>query len=323
MGETLGTRFPICDSSIGGTDAPPRAIRRSTSAPRTAFTLVELLVVIAIIGILIAMLLPAVQAARESARMVQCENNIRQLGLAFVNYESAQKRFPFASTWRGATGQLDMTNINDSDNSTLYENWVIKILPQIEGKTLLTAFDLKKSIAGTASATNVKARTVPLSVMLCPTDPYNVNPFMGSASGQTSNMGDTWARGNYAANASLGYQYPQSRNAIGGIGIGGTTFDGGGWGNRYLRGVMGANISLGIRQIRDGTSKTVLVGEIRSGITPADSRGVWAMSGAARAPVGARLRHRRQRPQRPRSARRRCPRLHRRRAEALRQLGER
>ncbi len=265
----------------------PALCRRSATAPRNAFTLVELLVVIAIIGILIAMLLPAVQAARESARMVQCENNIRQLGLALVNYESAQKRFPFASTWRGATGQIDMTNINDSNNSTLYENWVIKILPQIEGKTLLGAFDLKKSIAGTASATNMKARAVPLTVMLCPTDPYNVNPFMGSASGQTSNMGDTWARGNYAANASLGYQYPQSRNASGGIGIGGTTFDGGGWGNRYLRGVMGANISLGIRQIRDGTSKTVLVGEIRSGMTPADSRGVWAMSGACPSALSA------------------------------------
>jgi prepilin-type processing-associated H-X9-DG protein len=145
---------------------------------------------------------------------------------------------------------------------------------------LLATLELKKSIAGTASPANAKARAVPLSVMLCPTDPFNVNLFMGSASGQTSAMGDNWARGNYAANASMGYQYPQSRNSRGGLGVGGTTFDGGGWGDRYLRGVMGANIALSIRQIRDGTSKTVLVGEIRSGISPADSRGVWAMSGA-------------------------------------------
>lgn len=64
------------------------------NSPRTGFTLVELLVVIAIIGILVGLLLPAVQAAREAARRMQCQNNIRQLGLAAHNFESAYKRFP-------------------------------------------------------------------------------------------------------------------------------------------------------------------------------------------------------------------------------------
>ena len=77
-------------------------MRKNRSHVR-AFTLVELLVVIAIIGILVALLLPAIQAAREAARRTQCTNNMKQIGLAILNYESAKKQLPLAYTpnWGG------------------------------------------------------------------------------------------------------------------------------------------------------------------------------------------------------------------------------
>jgi prepilin-type N-terminal cleavage/methylation domain-containing protein/prepilin-type processing-associated H-X9-DG protein len=254
----------------------PALLKRSRfHAVCRGFTLVELLVVISIIGILISLLLPAVQSTREAARRVQCTNNLKQLGLALTNFHSAKKRFPPSSVWR-VNGKLDLTNIGLEDNPGLAENWVILILPQIEQQTLRTRFDLTKPIPDPA---NASPRAIPLSVMQCPSDAFNAMPFNGKASGLTSNLGNGWARSNYAANGSLGYLGPGDRVGVTGVGQG-TTFSGGGWGSRWLRGIMGANTSLRIEDIRDGTSNTILLAEIRAGVIAQDTRGIWAMSGA-------------------------------------------
>ncbi|HEV2968657.1 MAG TPA: DUF1559 domain-containing protein [Pirellulales bacterium] len=256
-----------------------RLFYQRSGAPRArrAFTLVELLVVITIIGILMSLLLPAVQSAREAARKLQCANNIKQLGLALLNYHASFGTFPPSSVWKTSSSngwKLDLTNIAKANNAELFENWVITILPQLEQQNLRNSFDLTNPIPNAANAT---ARGTALSVMLCPSDSFNQKSFDGSKGSNTSSMGDGWARGDYAANASLGYMGYGNSNGAGS----GTQPIGGGWVIRWLRGIMGANASLRIDDIKDGASNTILLGEIRAGIIPQDARGIWAMSGAS------------------------------------------
>lgn len=104
---------------------------------RRGFTLVELLVVIAIIGMLIALLLPAVQAARESARRSQCQNNLKQIGLAFVNYHDVNRYLPPARITKKAA--------TSSTPARFDTGWGVLILPYIEGNTLYTQYRLDKN----------------------------------------------------------------------------------------------------------------------------------------------------------------------------------
>ena len=112
-----------------------------TAVRRTAFTLVELLVVIAIIGILVAMLLPAVQAAREAARRTGCQNKFKQVGLALHNYHSSMGHFPAGTEDRTGTGSSDC-----GTNGTFHGfGWGAFILPDVEASQIYDGLDFTDS----------------------------------------------------------------------------------------------------------------------------------------------------------------------------------
>jgi prepilin-type N-terminal cleavage/methylation domain-containing protein len=219
------------------------------------FTLVELLVVIAIIGILIALLLPAVQAAREAARRAQCSNNLKQVALGLHNYESANKFFPPSANFGSANPEVETVH---------YANWIVLILPYIEQQALYSQFKLNVPTTDPVHR-DARGRTIP--TLVCPSDPNSreFNTFRSTAEG------DNWARGNYGANGSLG-AYSTTWWAAAGP-------NAPRWTSPWHRGVMGANASIRIGDINDGTTNTILVAELRAGLSGDDRRGVWALSG--------------------------------------------
>ena len=133
---------------------------------RRGFTLIELLVVIAIIGILVSLILPAVQKAREAARRAQCKNNLKQFGLALNNYHGNFKSFP--PGWVGATPGIghDLFGMNGF-------GWGTHILPYLDHAPLYRKFDFNKMINdnSTTPVNNESLLATKLPVFLCPSDP--------------------------------------------------------------------------------------------------------------------------------------------------------
>ncbi len=221
------------------------------------FTLIELLVVIAIIAVLVSLLLPAVQQARESARRTQCKNNLKQIGLALHNYHDTHGSFPpacLAMSYAGAA----YTQGNPEPSRTAVTGgwgWTVFVLPYIDQANLYNA--LAPNGNNFPSVPTALTRTI-LPIFICPSDPSG--PIVTS----TPLGGDGLSSGHAKSS------YP----AI----FGSTTVNYVNTATRAQRGMFWYNSAVRIRDVTDGTSTTVMVTErLWDGKTSEVRRGaVWA-----------------------------------------------
>src|SRR5689334_3443079 len=131
------------------------------------FTLVELLVVIAIIGILVVLLLPAIQSAREAARRTQCVNNLKQIGVAILNYETTKRSFPFGR-WNVTNDTSKHTVPDRPIQKSNDQSWQVVALPYAEEQSIASQYDLRKAWFDAANRTAISA---PLAIFICPSVP--------------------------------------------------------------------------------------------------------------------------------------------------------
>ena len=210
---------------------------------KQAFTLIELLVVIAIIGILVALLLPAVQSARESARRVECVNNLKQVSLAVHNYSDTHGSFPV-----GAYG-------------CCWGTWIEATLPFIEETALADRYDDNGKYDNPNSSyrysgnRNRPVTTNKVSQLTCPSDEANATSLPGFADITSHNYAVNYGNTGYIA----GYlTQPDVRATYGSVKFGGAPF-------KLMGGPNLKPYSARFADITDGTSNTLMYSEVRQG----------------------------------------------------------
>jgi len=207
------------------------------------FTLVELLVVIAIIGLLVGLLLPAVQAAREAARRTQCKNNLKQLGLAFHNYHSAQARFP-----AGSIRDIDAGTRNFKDPRVSPH---ARLLPYMEQQPMYDQIDWEASFEANV---HTPLRQTNISGFACPSKEDNIADyyyrnnqwFLGPGEFETHYVGVMGAKG-FIPGTRVRYGIDTSTGSHGGFGT---------------NGILIRDEFIAARRVTDGLSNTFLMGEM-------------------------------------------------------------
>ncbi len=258
--------------------------------PARGFSLVELLVVIAIIGVLVAMLLPAVQAAREAARRMECANHLKQIGLALHNYAAAHGGFP--------PGCIVATVASDVSNpATCFEcydtwveashtgvsvakhgtSWMLAVLPYLEQSSVYIQWDFRRSVVG-----NAVAATIDIPAFYCPSRRGGRQP------DDPLMLSDVWQGGGNDYGGCIGRRdgwvnkitchHRFVSNTISGT-------------PRTHSGVFRPNYATPASDIRDGTSNTIMTGEMQRLVPEAGATGKdvynctsydgWAFGGVA------------------------------------------
>jgi prepilin-type N-terminal cleavage/methylation domain-containing protein len=248
--KSRATRITRCNCSIGA-----------------AFTLVELLVVIAIIGILVALLLPAVQAAREAARRAQCTNHIKQLSLAMLNHHDAFKHFPTGGWGYKWTGDPDRGHNKEQCGS-----WIYQILPFLEEQAIFSlGADGQPDVVTAAQKAGAAEREgKAISVLFCPSRrtaaayPRDPGITFSISNADRSTIGPT-GRTDYAANVgALKDKVVQiSSKDANGVDVTVPIPANYSWSNNLgkIQGIVYFGSEVKISAIPDGTSKTYMFGE--------------------------------------------------------------
>jgi prepilin-type N-terminal cleavage/methylation domain-containing protein/prepilin-type processing-associated H-X9-DG protein len=250
--------FSLSDGSQTRQRNPHSDVERCSmdASRKGGFTLVELLVVITIIGILIALLLPAVQAAREAARSMQCSNNLKQLGLALHNYHDKWQQFPL-----GAAHWLDTDWTSFTKDA--HGSFLVALLPYIEQQSLYDHCDFSTLTDYNSKVGTTYVHETWIQTFLCPSDVakyWGGNKYYWSEGNSTQNQ--KRATTNYSG--SMGSQLFDTGGYFGNAFGTGTAYHGDSIARGTISGVF-SHLAWGAAffEITDGTSNTIALGEIR------------------------------------------------------------